>query len=203
VSQSKALPETRKAAMGDIAAPVMCTIDLKNTLKQLFKAIKGIREAHEDCEHEDKRFCAATATDIVSSFAGMGGYLAGAVGQCRRTDPKVKNADTKTELCVQASNDLVHHLMEVAESGIQLSQKCEAKPPPAPAPAPRVTSVVDIQMPTPRLYEEKGQIMANSSFNLILGAFLPVTAIVGFVGGRFYANRRGVEGAREVMSDHE
>merc|ERR1711988_1241038 len=102
--------------------------------------------------HEDKRFCAATATDIVSSFAGMGGYLAGAVGQCRRTDPKVKNADTKTELCVQASNDLVHHLMEVAESGIQLSQKCE-KPPPT----------------LPRLYEENGQIMANSSFNLILG----------------------------------
>jgi len=189
------------AAMGPVAAPVMCTIDLKNTLKQLFKAIKGIREAHEDCEHEDKRFCAATATDIVSSFAGMGGYLAGAVGQCRRTDPKVKNADTKTELCVQASNDLVHHLMEVAESGIQLSQKCE-KPPPAPAKreAPVLTSVVEMQMP--RLYEVNGK-LASSSTNLLLGAFLPVTAIVGFIGGRIYANNRATTMAREIMSDHE
>merc|ERR1719247_811116 len=79
------------AAMGDIAAPVMCTIDLKDTLKQMFHMIKSIRGIHDDCDSHDKRDCAAGAMDIVSSIAGMGGYLAGAVGQCRRTDPKVKD----------------------------------------------------------------------------------------------------------------
>lgn len=189
------------AAMGDIAPPVMCTIDLKNTLKQLFKAVKHIRRSQEDCKKEDRRYCAANALDIVSSFSAMGGYLAGAVGQCRRTQPGVANPDTRTELCAQASSDLVHHTMEVAQSGIQMSQKCEEKNP-APAPAPPSVTVTEVEVP--RLFELDGKVHSTSSANLILGAFLPITAIVGFVGGRYYANNRArSQQTREFMSDHE
>lgn len=188
------------AAFGPIAAPVMCTIDLKNTLKQLFKAIKHIRRSQHDCKKEDRRYCAANALDIVSSFSAMGGYLAGAVGQCRRTQPGVANPDTRTELCVQAATDLVHRTMEVSESGIQMSQKCEEKPAPAPAP-PVLSHITEIQVP--RLFELEGKV-PTSSANLILGAFLPITAIVGFVLGRFYANHRAhTQQTREFLSDHE
>merc|ERR1711959_138253 len=105
-------------------------------LKQLFKAIKGIRKAQDECQHEDKRYCDSNSMDIVSSFAGFGGYLAGAIGQCKRTTAVNKNskvASTRDELCAQAAQDLVHHTMEVAESGTDLSRKCEAAPAPAPA----------------------------------------------------------------------
>jgi hypothetical protein len=184
-------------AMGTIAAPVMCTIDLKNTLKQLFKAVKHLRRSTEDCKKEDRRYCAANALDIVSSLSAFGGYLAGAIGQCERTNPKVKDAVTRNELCAQAAAQLTHDTMEVAQSGIQMSQKCEHKPKPPP-PAPQV---VVVEQQVPRLFEMDGKV-ASSSTNLMLGAFLPVTAIVGFVGGRMWANR-GSRQMREVMSDNE
>merc|ERR1712139_383887 len=142
--------------------------------------------------------------DVVSSFAGMGGYLAGAVGQCTRTtlfNKDAAKADTRKELCAQAANDLVHHTMEVAQSGVQLSQKCEQKPAPPPA-APILTDVIQSQVPAARLYEQNGKVPSGNA-NLILGAFLPVTAIVGFVGGRYYASNRASGEAREFMSDHE
>jgi hypothetical protein len=185
------------AGMGTIAAPVMCTIDLKNTLKQLFKAVKHIRRSTHDCKESDKRYCAANALDIVSSFSAMGGYLAGAVGQCRRTDPNVKDKDTRTELCVQASEQLVHDTTEVAQSGVQMSQKCGGEP------------TVDI-IEQGRLYsdydhdDKKKKDEGKDNMNILLGALVPITAFVGFVGGRFFANQRAVtQTAREIMSDVE
>jgi hypothetical protein len=58
----------------------------------------------------------------------------------------------------------------------------------------------------PRLYEKDGdKSAANAGFaNIVLGAFLPVTAIVSFVAGRFYSNHRArAEQTREFMSDNE
>jgi len=191
---------SQHTALGALASPVMCTIDLKNTLKQLFKAVKHLRRSEDDCKgrDEDSRDCAANALDVVSSFAGMGGYLAGAVGQCTRTtvlNNAAATADTRVALCAQAANDLLHHTMEVAQSGVQLSQKCEKE---APAPAPPVPVVVESQVP--RLFELGDKAAASSSTNLILGACLPILAVMGFVSGRYYASQRGVEQARELMS---
>merc|ERR1711924_314876 len=56
-----------------------------------------------------------------------------------------------------------------------------------------------IQVPA-RLYEDGKLSGYGSTLNLMLGAFLPVTAIVSFVGGRYYAGSRQV---REVLSDGE
>merc|ERR1711881_654036 len=157
IVDQKCITHKNAQAMKEYAAPVMCTIDIKDTLKQLFKGIKGIRKAQDECKHEDKRYCASNSMDIVSSFAGFGGYLAGAIGQCKRTTAVNKNskvASTRDELCAQAAQDLVHHTMEVAESGTDLSRKCET-------PA--------------RLFEMSGEENGEaptSSTNLILGAFL-------------------------------
>jgi len=61
--------------------------------------------------------------------------------------------------------------------------------------------VVVVEVQQPRLFELDGK-APTSSANLILGAFLPVTAIVGFIGGRLYAGRRSQQ-TREFMSDNE
>ena len=85
-------------------------------------------------------------------------------------------------------------------AGIDLSKACEA-------PAPAVVALPEVvEEQVPRLYEQNAQEVniASVSPNLMLGAFLPVTAIVSFVGGRFYANRQArVEQTREFMSDNE
>jgi hypothetical protein len=68
----------------------------------------------------------------------------------------------------------------------------------------QVRVVTDMVL-APRLYE-KDQKEGHSSnmANIVLGALLPVTAVVSFVGGRFYANRLSrSDQAREAMSDHE
>jgi len=52
---------------------------------------------------------------------------------------------------------------------------------------------------TSRLYSrEAKQVSAGINANVLLAAFLPVTAIVGFVGGRVYGSRRTTHGTREM-----
>jgi hypothetical protein len=190
--------------LGPIAAPVMCTVDLKNTAKGLFKAIKALTKNHKECKDKHSRKCTANVLDIVASLAGFGQYLAGTVGQCKRTVAATQ-VDTRKSLCAQATASLLEYTMEIAEDGVLLSKKCEKpEPVPAPAPIPDAGTVV-IEEPVPRLYEQEGEKDGgNASMNLILGAFLPVTAIVSFVGGRFYANHRSrMEQTREFMSDNE
>merc|ERR1712072_1386771 len=104
IVDQKCITHKNAQGMKEYAAPVMCTINIKDSLKQLFKGIKGIRKAQDECKHEDKRYCASNSMDIVSSFAGFGGYLAGAIGQCKRTTAVNKNskvASTRDELCAQ------------------------------------------------------------------------------------------------------
>merc|ERR1711959_591511 len=189
-----------------------CTIDLKNTAKGLFKATKKLTETHHECK-KGQQDCASNVLNVVGALAGMGQFVAGAVGQCKRTtavNPAATagNIDTRPSLCTQAAAALLEYTTKVSQDGIVLSEKCkeeekEEAPAFAPAPAPVLTEVVEQEVP--RLFEQDGnKVAGSSSMNLVLGAFLPVTAIVSFVGGRFYANRRsGVDQAREFMSDNE
>merc|ERR1712072_808825 len=99
--------------------------------------------------------------------------------------------------------------------GVELSKECEPsrrrRKSPAPAPVTAPVTVVEVQVP--RLYsneenddgkKKQDDASAPISVNLMLGAFLPVTAIVGFVGGRVFANRRSrTTQTREFMSDNE
>merc|ERR1712194_554760 len=99
--------------------------------------------------------------------------------------------------------------MGVAKAGVDMGRECEEEPEPAAPPAKKAAPPAVDMLATSRLYSEKkkdakDQTAIGASANLLLAAFLPVTAIVGFVGGRFYANRRAsTEQAREFMSDNE
>jgi len=172
----------------------MCVVNLKNSAKSLFKAIKALMKVKNNCEVGLSRKCASNGLKIVGAFAGLGEYLAGTVGQCTSGST---HEDIK---CDEQIQRLVKETTQVAQAGIDLSKACEAEVPAIAAAA----QIVEVQVP--RLYEQDAQQVntPSASANLMLGAFLPVTAIVSFVGGRFYANRQArVEQTREFMSDNE
>merc|ERR1711959_407146 len=127
-----------------------CTIDLKNTAKGLFKATKKLTETHHECK-KGQQDCASNVLNVVGALAGMGQFLAGSVGQCKRTtavNPAANagNIDTRPSLCAQAAAALLEYTTKVSQDGVVLSEKCEEKPPPppvaaGPAPAPVLTEV--------------------------------------------------------------
>merc|ERR1712118_401296 len=115
-----------------IASPVMCTIDIKNAAKGLFKTVKTSQKNDGECK--DKGLdCDKNILDITASVAGMGSFIAGSVGQCRRTALFGGNSstDTRFSVCTQAATALIESLMEVSKDGITLAQKCGAEAPKA------------------------------------------------------------------------
>merc|ERR1719247_2044273 len=173
-------------------AAVMCTLSLKNTGKHLFKTISALQKSSSACSTGDNEACSANILEIVASFAAVGEYVAATVGQCRRASGALASR-TKEELCAGAVQGLVHHTAKAAEAGINLKRACSA------------SGTVVVMEQQQRLYVQDGVKVAGVPVaNFVLGAFLPITAIVGFVGGRFYAGRRArTDQTREFMSDNE
>merc|ERR1712146_608150 len=134
----------------------------------LFKAVTAITKNKSMCKAGGKE-CAINVLDMVASLSGMGEYLAGAVGQCQRATagPGV-NTDTRSALCAQAAQALVHETAKVARAGIRLSKVCT---PGAPAPAPVADQdLVIVEQVVPRLYEQDGMKVGGVPVtNLVLG----------------------------------
>merc|ERR1719375_587860 len=103
----------------------MCTIDIKNAAKGLFKTVRT-SQAHSNACATKGLDCDKNILDITASVAGMGGFIAGAVGQCRRTTllGGTSSTDTRYSVCTQAVTQLIEYLMEVSKDGISLAQKC-------------------------------------------------------------------------------
>merc|ERR1711990_628927 len=182
-------------------AAVMCTLSLKNTGKHLFKTISALQKASSACSGGNHEKCTANIMEIVASFAAVGEYVAATVGQCQRATGALASR-TKEELCAGAAQGLVRHTAKAAEAGVNLKGACSG---------PKITVGIEQAQTTvgieeaARLYEQDGVKVAGVPVaNVVLGAFLPVTAIVGFIGGRVYATRRArTEQTREFMSDNE
>jgi len=206
VAQKCANNKAAANGAGEAAAPVMCSMNLKDVTKNIFKVVNDFQNTKQDCDGSDDRRCAANALHVAGAFSAIGQYLAGTVGQCKRAADASKKT-TKSNLCAQASLALIEYLTKVSADGILMSQKCvprfiesdESSSPPAGA------VDVSVQMPgAGRLYEGgRGEKQGETSLNinLMLGAFVPVAAVFGFIGGR-RARRQNVE-ARDVLSDHE
>lgn len=193
-----------------------CALNLKNTAKHLFHAIRALEKNHHRCHHKHSHMCTSNILDIAASFSGFGAFVAGTVGQCKRTTDN--DADNRKSLCAQASAALLEIALKVSKDGVDLDHYCKPHHAPAPAPHAGPAGVVviereedrgyqaDAQGDGPlRLFELDGKADGNTSMmNFVLGAFLPVTAIVSFVGGRAWANRRSrIQQTREFMSDEE
>merc|ERR1712070_1157781 len=78
------------------------------------------------CEKHGRK-CAKNSLKIVGALAGIGEYLAAAVGDCSVLNQQAHDAE-----CAQESIMLVHHLTKVAEAGVEIGKECkEEKAPPA------------------------------------------------------------------------
>jgi hypothetical protein len=159
------------ASAAQQASFAQCLVDVKDVTKSLFKATKRIIDVKENCDGEHPRHCAHNSLKIVAAFAAMGEYLAGAIGRC--SAPTAANAKMRQDgQCAQEAQSLVRHTANTARASMYLNKYCE----------------LDAQ----RLYElesEKGDETEKSSnsVTLALAAFLPLTAVLGFVGGSRFA----------------
>jgi len=197
----------------------MCVVDVKGTFKHLIKAIHSLQHIKKECKHGGKK-CAHNALAVIAAFGGLGEYVSGAIGDCAQADfggnfgeTSNGNADGLEKLglpvdpgCLSGIAGLVKALAKVSQAAVDLSiesKKAEPKEVVAEVAAPQIITVpVAVQVPpAARLYADgDDKDTTTSSTNFVLGAFLPVTALVSFVGGRFYANRRvaGFEQVREL-----
>merc|ERR1719321_877418 len=96
-----------------------CIINIKDTVKSLFKAIKRIMTVKHNCKHPDSKHCAHNVAKIVASFTALGEYLSGALGKCTVGDMSA-NA-----LCAQMSLRLVHHIDNVDRAGTNMARHCD------------------------------------------------------------------------------
>merc|ERR1712072_1319415 len=109
------------ASAGQTASFGQCLVDVKDTVKSLFKATKRILTVKENCDGEHERHCAHNALKIVAAFSGMGQYLAAAVGRC--SPNTVKNNGLRDESqCVEQVMELVRHLHNVGRASVDLNK---------------------------------------------------------------------------------
>jgi hypothetical protein len=150
-----------------------CIINIKDTMKSLFKAIKRIMTVKHNCKHPDSKHCAHNVAKIVASFTALGEYLSGALGKCT----VASNPDmSKDALCAQMSLRLIHHVDNVDRAGTNMARHCD------------LTAAE-------RLYleDEDGEPIApatNNSATFALAALLPMTAVLSFVAGKRLAKSR-------------
>merc|ERR1711908_204130 len=110
--------------------------------------------------------CNKNVAKIVAAFADMGAYLAGAVGKCSNGT----QVDVEAQ-CAQYSLKLADALADVDRSAAGMQMGCG------------LTA-------TQRMYLEEEDFTAmpaagnGNSVTLGLSAVLPITAVLGFVGGK-------------------
>jgi hypothetical protein len=169
-----------------------CLVNVKDSMKYVMKTINDISKMKKECD-EGAGECVENAEKLVLALSGLGQVVTGIIGHCK---PEVKLGK-----CAHAVASLTNDLVEIAEAGKTMSVQCEA---PNGGKGPKVVVVPVAPAPAPRLYAQ-GQsgntVSSGISSNLVLVAFLPITAIVSFVGGRWHATRRYA--TREVVLDEE
>lgn len=189
----------------------LCMVNMKDTAKSLFKLTQEFQTVDKNCggSPSDSKPCLSNAFRLVGGFAAIGEFLAGAVGHCSKVPQHHEDA-----LCAQASEMVVHHSMKVSAAATDLAIKCAQGSGPSGLRNPTSgvasqrggsppTEVV-IEEQVPRLYEMNGQGQSAGFANMVLGAFLPVTAIVGFAAGRVYGRRATQHQSRQLpLSDTE
>jgi len=157
-----------------------CIINVKDTMKALFKAIKRIMTLKDNCEDAASKHCTHNTIKVVSSFTALGEYLAGAIGKC----------DAKTNsnaLCAQMSLRLVRQVENVARAGTAMTKDCDIGG-------------------AERLYLEDAEVSTPASDNkatMALAAILPITAVVAFVGGSRFAKARAPQHDMELLPAEE
>lgn len=176
-SQQSALASAQAAAQANqnellgtsMASFGQCLVDVKDLTKSLFKAMKRIMTMKQSCA-DGTPHCAHNTLKLVASLGAMGQYLSNAVGRC---SPATVTKRTYDAECAGEVSHLVRHVSNVGRAGVDLQQHC--------------------QIGAERLYQiEHGNVepQSSNSMTLALAAFLPLTAVLSFVGGSRFAKPR-------------
>jgi hypothetical protein len=101
----------------------LCVLDVKDSAKNLLKAIKYLVKIDKKCKHPDSHACAKNSMKAVGALLGLGEWLTAAVGDCHAPSQMAHDAE-----CSQEAIMLVHHLVKVAEASTEihwLTNKCK------------------------------------------------------------------------------
>merc|ERR1719482_2590700 len=96
-----------------------CIINVKDTVKSLFKAVKRALVLSDDCKTPDSLECSHNSIKLVDAFVGMAEYIAGAVGKCS-SNPN----DDLNGQCAEEATALTHAVGEVGQGGTALAAAC-------------------------------------------------------------------------------
>merc|ERR1712139_530700 len=168
--------DNKNGALGSAAQEAsfgQCLVDVKDTVKSLFKTTKRILTIPKNCDGDDQADCAHNGLKLVAALSSMGQYLAGAIGRCSANTVANKHLKEAGE-CAEQVDELVRYLTDLGRAGVGLHENCEEG--------------------AERLYElEHGVEMQSggSSMTIALAALLPIAAVLSFVvGSRFAKSRR-------------
>jgi hypothetical protein len=148
-----------------------CVINIKDTVKSLFKGIKRIMTVKENCEDPKSQHCAHNSMKIVAAFTGLAEYISGAIAKCSASSKHQVDA-----LCSQQSIRLFHALANVDRAGTEMGRKCQ------------ITEAERLYLDN----EDEAPVAApaSNSVTLALAALLPISAVVSFVAGSRLAKVR-------------
>lgn len=170
-----------KETSGSVASPIMCTVDMKNTAKSIFKATRSLMKMKKHCKKGKYggMTCASDVLDIIASFGAMGEFLAGAVGECRETSESEESVRT---VCSEAVSGVLHHTMELSKAGVDIARKCRPK-------EGRTGKGGRSESERLRLYDKDIETSPMSYTNLAFGlaALVPITVIMSFFAGKVYS----------------
>jgi hypothetical protein len=192
-----------------------CTVGVKDSVKQLFKAVSSIMELKK-CQKIGLHKCPGTALMIFDAIAGLGAYLSGALGNCEKVAEHLTGMNNnpgainnKAALCSKAAFDLARFSGQISTHGLGLSKKCahhdgRRRRRPHVRPTVTVTYLVN----SARLYSEddtEAPAATGNSPNFVVVALMPFIAIASFVGGQFYGRRRAARAtqARAILSNDD
>lgn len=155
-----------------------CIVNIKSTMKSLFKGIKRVMTVKDSCDGSSAKHCAHNDLKIVAAFVSMGEFLAGAIGKC--TPIGAHNAyHTKVQAqCAQYSLKLVQQIHNVGRASIDMAAHCE------------LTAAERLYLEDDDDDDDVTPATGSSSVTLGLAALLPITAVLSFAVGKRLAKAR-------------
>jgi len=149
-----------------------CIVDMKSLVKAILKATLRLVTLKDNCQDNPQgRYCARNVLQVVGAFAGMGEFIAGAVGHCSQVT-------NQNAACASEIIGLLRQLSNLGKAGTTLSKECALSE-------------------AERLYLDTGdddletETTGSNFMNMGLTALIPVTAVLSFVVGRRIAKGRG------------
>lgn len=157
-----------QSALGQAAGPFgfgYCLVDIKDTFKSMFKAMKRIITIRDDCKG-GAMTCAHNSEKLVAAVAAIGEYISGALSRCT-SDPKLRD----NAACAEQALNLERYVADTGRASVRMAQIC------------KIGEARMYEIEQGIADEDTKKESNGNTMTVVLGAFLPFTAVVAFVAG--------------------